>query len=158
MSPSSTTSFDEWFATPNINFEDLQLPVGLSVAFQGAIASELAIAQRIVELKQKIDHEKAQFKQHMASLSVQEVRSFKIMLHDLKEDFLKKRAEAQGSCERMKSLADNVFKPTTKLKSARHLGVQASTPRWPRRRRRSLLCLNQRHLDKKRFKLSSPLQ
>ena len=39
---------DEWFATPDISFEDLQLPVGLSVAFQGAIASELAIAQRIV--------------------------------------------------------------------------------------------------------------
>ena len=42
---------DEWFDTPNISFEDLQLPIGLSVAFQGAIASELAIAQRIVELK-----------------------------------------------------------------------------------------------------------
>ena len=50
---------DEWFATPNISFEDLQLPVGLSVTFQGAIASELAIAQCIVELKQKIDHENA---------------------------------------------------------------------------------------------------
>ena len=61
---------DEWFATPNIRFEDLQLPVGLSVAFQGAIASELAIAQSIVQLKQKIDFEKAQFKKHMARLSV----------------------------------------------------------------------------------------
>ena len=50
---------DEWFYTPNISFEDLQLPIGLNVAFQGAIASELAIAQRIVELKQKIDYEKA---------------------------------------------------------------------------------------------------
>ena len=35
---------DEWFDTPNISFEDLQLPVGLSTTFQGAIASELAIA------------------------------------------------------------------------------------------------------------------
>ena len=42
---------DEWFDTPNISFEDLQLPIGLSVAFQGDIASELATAQRIVELK-----------------------------------------------------------------------------------------------------------
>ena len=61
---------DEWFDTPNISFEDLQLPIGLSVTFQGAIASELAIAQRIIELKQKIDYEKAQFKKHMAKLSV----------------------------------------------------------------------------------------
>ena len=85
---------DEWFDTPNISFEDLQLPIGLSVAFHGAIASELAIAQRIVELKQKIDFEKSQFKKHMAKLSVQDVKNFKIMLHELKEAFLKKRAEA----------------------------------------------------------------
>ena len=42
---------DEWFDTPNLSFDDLQLPIGLSVAFNGAIASELAIAQRIVELE-----------------------------------------------------------------------------------------------------------
>ncbi len=70
-----------------ISFEDLQLPVRLSIAFQGAIASELAIAQRIVELKQKFDHEKAQFKKHMAKLSVQEVKNFKTMMHELKEPF-----------------------------------------------------------------------
>ena len=62
---------DKWFETPNLSFEDLQLPIGLSVALHGAIASELALAQRIVELKQKIDYEKAQFKKHMAKLSVQ---------------------------------------------------------------------------------------
>ena len=88
---------DEWFDMPNISFEDLQLPIGLSVAFQGAIASELAIAQRIAELKQKIDYEKAQFKKHMAKLSVQDVKNFKIMLHELKEAFQKKREEARGS-------------------------------------------------------------
>ena len=85
---------DEWFDTQNISFDDLQLPIGLSVAFHGAIASELAIAHRIVELKKKIDFEKSQFKKHMAKLSVQEVNNFKIMLHELKEAFLKKRAEA----------------------------------------------------------------
>ena len=50
---------DEWFETPNLSFEDLQLPIGLSVSFNGAIASELALAQRIVEPKHKIDYEKA---------------------------------------------------------------------------------------------------
>ena len=48
---------DEWFDTHNVSFEDLQLPIGLSVAFNGAIASELALAQRIVELENKIDYE-----------------------------------------------------------------------------------------------------
>ena len=30
---------DEWFDTPNLSFEDLQLPIGLSVSINGAIAS-----------------------------------------------------------------------------------------------------------------------
>ena len=35
---------DEWFDSPNVSFDDLQLPIGLSVAFHGAIAAELALA------------------------------------------------------------------------------------------------------------------
>ena len=35
---------------------DLQLPIDISVTFQGCIAKELAIAQKIVETKNKIDH------------------------------------------------------------------------------------------------------
>ena len=75
---------DEWFDTPNVSFDDLQLTIGLSIAFNGAIASELALAQRIIELKNKIDFEKAQFKKHVAKLSIQDVRNFKVMLHELK--------------------------------------------------------------------------
>ena len=40
----------------------------------------------------------------MAKLSVQEVKNFK--MHELKEALVKKRAEAQGSRERMKTLDD----------------------------------------------------
>ena len=85
---------DEWFDTPNLSFDDLQLPIGLSVSFHGAIALELALARKIVELKHKIDYEKAQFKKHMAKLSVTDVQNFKVMLHELKEAFHKKRDEA----------------------------------------------------------------
>ena len=127
---------DEWFATPNISFEDLQLPVGLSVAFQGAIASELAIAQRIVELKQKIDHEKAQFKKNMAKLSMQEVKSFKIMLHELKENFLKKRAEAQGSRERMKTLADRCVQAYNEAEKRKALGRPGIDPKMAAKKKK----------------------
>ena len=105
------------------------LPIGLNVAFQGAIASELAIAQRIVELKQKIDHEKAQFKKHMARLSVQEVKSFKVMMHELKENFLKKHAEAQGSHERMKSLADRCVQAYNEAEKCKALGRSGIDPK-----------------------------
>ena len=71
----------------------------ISVTFHGAIANELALAQKIVELKNKINHEKAHFKKNMAKLSVADVQNFKLMLHDLKEAFRKKREEAKGSCE-----------------------------------------------------------
>ena len=130
---------DEWFDTPNISFDDLQLPIGLSVAFHGAIASELAIAHRIVELKQKIDFEKSQFKKHMAKLSVQDVKNFKIMLHELKEAFLKKRAEAQGSRERMKVLADKSVQAYNEAEKRKALGRPGIDPRMAAKQQQSVL-------------------
>ena len=50
---------DEWFEDPTINIDDLQLHVDISITFQGCIAKELAIAQKIIELKNKTDYEKA---------------------------------------------------------------------------------------------------
>ena len=127
---------DEWFDTPNISFEDLQLPIGLIVAFHGAIASELAITQCIVELKQKIDYEKAQFKKHMAKLSVQDVKNFKIMLHELKEAFHKKREEARGSRERMKSLADKCVQAYNEAEKCKALGHPGIDPRMAAKKKK----------------------
>ena len=44
---------DEWFDNPSLGIDDLQLPIGINVSFHGAIAHELALAQKIVELKKK---------------------------------------------------------------------------------------------------------
>ena len=118
-------------------------------------SSKLDLAQRIVELKQKIDFEKAQFKKHMAKLSVQEVKNFKIMLHELKEAFLKKREEAQGSCERMKSLADKCVQAYNEAEKCKALVVLASTQEWLQRRRRSQLWPNPKHQGRKHIPLSS---
>ena len=74
----------------------------------------------------------------MAKLSVQEVKNFKIMLHELKEAFLKKRTEAQGSRERMKSLVDKCVQGYNEA-DARPLGVRALIPGWLLSRRRSPL-------------------
>ena len=129
---------DEWFDTPNVSFEDLQLPIGLSVSFNGAIASELALAQRIVELKNKIDYEKAQFKKHVAKLSVQDVRNFKVMLHELKEAFLKKREEALGSRERMKILADKCVLAYNEAEKRKSLGRPGIDPRMEAKKKKKL--------------------
>ena len=129
---------DEWFNTPNVSFDDLQLPIGLSVAFNGAIASELALAQRIFELKNKIDHEKAQFKKHVAKLSVQDVKNFKIMLHELKEAFHKKREEARGSHERMKSLADKCVLAYNEAEKRKALGRPGIDPRIAAKKKKKL--------------------
>ena len=113
---------DEWFDTPNLSFDDLQLPIGLSISFHGAIAPELALAQKIVELKHKIDYEKAQFKKHVAKLSVTDVQNFKTMMHELKEAFHKKRDEAKGSRERMKLLAAKCVQAYNEAEKRKALG------------------------------------
>ena len=45
---------DEWFENPSINLDDLELPIGISVSFHNAIATELALAQKIVELRTRL--------------------------------------------------------------------------------------------------------
>ena len=65
----------------------------------------------------------------MAKLSMQEVKNFKIMLHELKEAFLKKRAEAQGSRERMKSLADKCVQGYNEAEKCKALGRPGIDPR-----------------------------
>src|SRR3989337_4204809 len=90
---------DEWFEDTSLTIDDLQLPTGISVTFQGCIAKELSIAQKVIEQKNKIDHEKAVFKKHMAKLSVTDVQKFKLMLADLKAEFQRRRDEAKGSRE-----------------------------------------------------------
>ena len=70
---------DEWFDDQRISINDLQLPVDISVTFHRAIANGLALAQKIVELKNEIDYEKAHFKKNMAKLSVADVQIFKKM-------------------------------------------------------------------------------
>ena len=140
---------------PNLSFDDLQLPIGLGVSFTGAIASELALAQRIVELKNKIDYEKAQFKKHVAKLSVQDVRNFKVMLHELKEAFLKKLQEAQGSRERMKSLADKCVLAYNVAEKRKSLGRPGIDPRMAAKKKKKLPADQPAPSSKKPLALSS---
>src|SRR3954470_12633661 len=72
---------------------------------------------------------RAQFKKHMAKLSVQDVKNFKVMLHKLKEAFLKKREEAKGSRERMKSLADKCVQAYNEAEKRKALGRPGIDPR-----------------------------
>jgi len=120
---------DEWFDDQSINIDDLQLPVDISVAFHGAIANELALAQRIVELKNKIDYEKAEFKKHMAKLSVADVKIFKQMMQDLKAEFNKKREEAKGSHERMKYYAQKCVQAHNEAEKRKALGRPGIDPK-----------------------------
>ena len=65
----------------------------------------------------------------MAKLSVQDVKNFKIMLHELKEAFLKKCEEARGSRERMKSLADKCVQGYDEAEKRKALGRPGIDPR-----------------------------
>ena len=76
----------------------------------------------------------------MASLSVQEVRSFKTMLHELKENFLKKHAEAQGSRERMKSLAERCVQAYKKAEKCKALGRPGIDPKMDAKKKKGACC------------------
>ena len=65
----------------------------------------------------------------MAKHSVQEVKNFKTMMHELKEAFVKKHAEAQGLRERMKSLADKCVQGYNEAEKRKALGRPSIDPR-----------------------------
>ena len=58
----------------------------------------------------------------MAKLSVADVQSFKQMLHDLKEEFHKKREEAKGSRECMKYFAAKCVQAHNEAEKRKALG------------------------------------
>ena len=72
----------------------------------------------------------------MAKLSVQDVKNFKIMLHELKEAFHKKREEAQGSRERMKSLADKCVLAYNEAEKRKALGRPGIDPRMAAKKKK----------------------
>ena len=72
----------------------------------------------------------------MAKLSVQEVKNFKIMLHELEEAFLKKHEDAQGSRERMKNLADKCVQAYNEAEKRKALGRPGINPRMAAKKRK----------------------
>ena len=80
----------------------------------------------------------------MAKLSVQEVKNFKSMMHELKEAFVKKHAEAQGSRERMKTLADRCVQAYNEAEKHKDLGRPGIDPRMAAKKKQksSMICLS----------------
>ena len=72
----------------------------------------------------------------MAKLSVQDVKNFKIMLHELKEAFHKKREEARGSRERMKNLADKCVLAYNEAEKRKALGRPGIDPRMAAKKKK----------------------
>ena len=72
----------------------------------------------------------------MAKLNVQDVKNFKIMLHELKEAFLKKRDEAKGSREHMKSLADKCVLAYNEAEKRKALGRPGIDPRMAAKKKK----------------------
>ena len=65
----------------------------------------------------------------MAKLSVADVQIFKKMLHELKEQFHKKREEAKGSRERMKYFAQKCVQAHNEAEKCKALGRPGIDPK-----------------------------
>jgi hypothetical protein len=120
---------DEWFDDPFLSLEDLQLPIGINFTFQGLVNQELAIAQKVIEQKTKIDDEKAIFKKHVAKLSATDIEKFKLMMTDLKAEFQKRYDEAKGSRERLKHYAEKCVQAHNEGLKRNALGRPAIDPK-----------------------------
>ena len=74
----------------------------------------------------------------MAKLNVEDIQNFKVMMHELKEAFHKKREEAKGSRERMKNLAAKCVQGYNEAEKRKALGRPGIDPEWLPRRRSQL--------------------
>ena len=72
----------------------------------------------------------------MAKLSVADVQSFKEMLHELKEEFHKKRDEAKGSRERMKYFTDKHVQAHNEVEKRKALGRPGIDPKMAAKQKR----------------------
>ena len=64
----------------------------------------------------------------MAKLNVEEIQNFKVMMHELKEAFHKKREEAKGSRDRMKNLAAKCVQGYNEVEKRKALGRPGIDP------------------------------
>ena len=72
----------------------------------------------------------------MAKLNVEDIQNFKVMMHELKEAFHKKREEAKGSRERMKNLATKYVQGYNEVEKREALGRPSISPRMAAKKKK----------------------
>jgi hypothetical protein len=127
---------DEWFQDPSLSLDDLQLPIGISVTFEGFIAKEIAIAQKVIEQKNKIKPEKVVFEKHMDKLSAKEIQSFKQMMADMKEEFQRRRDDAKRARDRLKHYAEKCVQAQNEGLKRTALGRPAIDPKLDKKKKK----------------------
>ena len=75
----------------------------------------------------------------MAKLSVADFQKFKVILNDLKEAFRKKREEAKGSRERMKTLAAKCVMAYNEAKKRKALGCPGIDPKLAAKKKKPIV-------------------
>ena len=73
----------------------------------------------------------------MAKLNVEDIQNFKVMMHELKEAFHKKREEAKGSRERMKNLAAKCVQGYNEAEKHKALGRPGIDPRMAAKKKKN---------------------
>ena len=72
----------------------------------------------------------------MDKLSVQEIQNFKVMMHELKEAFRKRREEAKGSRERIKALDAKCVQAYNEAEKRKALGRPGIDPRMAAKKKK----------------------
>jgi hypothetical protein len=99
------------------------------VLLHGFLAEEMAIMQRVVQQKNKIETKKEAFKKNVHLLTADQVAAFKVNLTKMKEEFAQCRGLAKGSRIRLKEKAAKAVQARNEGLKRKALGRPAIDPR-----------------------------
>ena len=93
-------------------------------------------SRRVIEQKNKIEHEKKLFKKHVEKFSVKEIKGFKKMMAGLKEEFQRHRDEAKGAPECLKKYAEKTVQAHNEGLKRKALGHPAIDPKLIKKKKK----------------------
>lgn len=120
---------DEWFADLTLTVDSLELPIGMSVTFQGLVNEELTVAQKAVQQREKIHHEKTLLKANIYKFYANQIHGYQIMMKDLKDEFEKRCDAVKGALMCLEKKIEQMVQSHNAMLKRKALGQPTLDPK-----------------------------
>ena len=101
------------------------------------------MAQKVVQLKAKISHEKALFKANVHKLKADQIQGYQLMMKYLKAVFEKRCEAVKGALVRLKKKANTMVQAHNEMLKRKGLGQPALDPQIIERSRQASMSSDQ---------------